>query len=367
MQAPSSRSVVEVRDVVLRYGETLALDGVDLDVPHGAITVLVGPSGCGKTSTLRVIAGFEVPAAGSVCIDGQIVAGQRWVATEHRQVGIVFQQGALFPHLTVLGNVLYGLRGARRRGQAMAMLELVGMVDLAASYPDELSGGEQQRVALARALAPAPKLVLLDEPFASLDMALRQRVREEVCGILKRAGITALVVTHDQEEALSMADWLVVMQSGRALQAGRPQEIYDRPISTAVARFIGDGQLFTCSITNGLLQSAFGRGPCDAPDGDAMLLIKPEDMRLLAASSGGGPSGIVTGRRFYGHDMLSEVRLQAGHVVRVRALYSDDYPVGSEVRLSLRPKSYQVYSTLQSSAPFTAVLHGADSRIEGIP
>jgi iron(III) transport system ATP-binding protein len=361
--------LVEVRGLTVRYGERVAVDGVDLAVPAGGVTALLGPSGCGKTSLLRAIAGFEVPAAGEVAIAGRVVAGPGcWVPPERRRVAMVFQEGALFPHLTVRGNVLYGLPrrrwfGGGRRGEAersraeraRAALELVGMADLAERYPDQLSGGQQQRVALARALAPEPSLVLLDEPFASLDATLRQRVRAEVRAILEAAGATAVLVTHDQEEALSVADTVAVMAGGRILQVGSPEAVYRRPASAAVARFIGDGQLVDCVVDAGVARSVFGRAPAGAPDGPGLLLVRPEDLTVMPECFYDGHEGIageVVRRTFYGHDLVDEVRLHedGGEVVRVRCLAGPAHAPGERVRLVLRHHELPVFPAERGGA-----------------
>ncbi len=329
---------LELRGVELWRGDHLALAGVNLEAQAAELTVLVGPSGCGKTSLLRAVAGFEVPHAGTVTIDGQQVSGTDcWVAPERRRVGMVFQQGALFPHLKVLDNVLYGLRrkpGRQRR--AREVLELVGLADLGGRYPDQLSGGEQQRVALARALAPAPRLVLLDEPFAALDAGLRKRVREEVCQILRDAGATAILVTHDQEEALSIADRIVVMHNGRVLQSGRPEEVYGNPLSVEVARFLGDGQLLPCEVRGGAALSCFGPIPCPLQDGSALVLLRPEDLELLPAAAAEGCAGEVCGQTFFGHDRLDEIAIDGHARLVVRVLSSKRTAVGQRVRLRLR-------------------------------
>ena len=371
--APAAASVVapvvELRGLSVRYGERLAVDGVDLAVAGGRLTALLGPSGCGKTSLLRAIAGFEAAAAGEVVIDGRVVAGRgRWVPPEKRRVAMVFQEGALFPHLTVAENVLYGLprrrfswRGLRRdvlrrRERAREALELVGMADLAGRYPDQLSGGQQQRVALARALAPEPSLVLLDEPFANLDATLRQRVREEVRAILVAAGATAVLVTHDQEEALSVADVVAVMQHGRILQIGSPEEVYRRPSSAAVARFVGDGQLVGCTVAGGVARSVFGRAPAEAPDGPGLLLVRPEDLTVMPECFYDGHEGLageVVRRTFYGHDLVDEVRLlgDGGEVVRVRCLAGPAHAPGEKVRLVLRHHELPVFPAETDDRP----------------
>jgi iron(III) transport system ATP-binding protein len=352
--------VVEVRGLTVRYGDRVAVDAVDLAVAGGGITALLGPSGCGKTSLLRAIAGFEVPAAGEVVIAGRPVAGPGvWVPPERRRVAMVFQEGALFPHLTVRGNVLYGLPrdrwwrrgGGRREERARAALDLVGMAELGDRYPDQLSGGQQQRVALARALAPEPSLVLLDEPFANLDASLRQRVRAEVRAILRAAGATAVLVTHDQEEALSVADTVAVMERGRILQSGSPEAVYRRPASAEVARFVGDGQLVDCTVEAGVARSVFGRAPVGAGgaavEGAGLLLVRPEDLAVMPECWYDGQEGLpgeVVGRTFYGHDLVDEVRLAGGgEVVRVRCLAGPGHSVGERVRVVLRHRELPVF------------------------
>lgn len=343
----SKRPVLEICDLVVRYGEVIAVDGVDLEVPRDSLLALVGASGCGKTSLLRAVAGFEVPIAGSITIDGEIVAAaDRWIDAEARRVGMVFQEGALFPHLSVWENIRYGVRG-RPDGdlQAQEALELVGLSELRRRFPDELSGGQQQRVALARALARSPRFILLDEPFAGLDAGLRNRVRQEVREILRAAEMSALLVTHDQEEALSIADHVAVMARGKILQFGTPQEVYHLPSSREVAHFIGGGQLLPCRVEGGQSWSMFGRVACDAPDGRGDLFVRPEDFTLLPDDRLEGVVGTLVERRFFGHDVLDRVRLESGETVEVRVLSSATTPLGEAVRLALRPGSYRVFST----------------------
>ncbi len=343
----SKRPVLEICDLVVRYGEVIAVDGVDLEVPSDSLLALVGASGCGKTSLLRAVAGFEVPIAGSITIDGEIVAAaDRWIDAEARRVGMVFQEGALFPHLSVWENIRYGVRG-RPDGdlQAQEALELVGLSELRRRFPDELSGGQQQRVALARALARSPRFILLDEPFAGLDAGLRNRVRQEVREILRAAEMSALLVTHDQEEALSIADHVAVMARGKILQFGTPQEVYHLPSSREVAHFIGGGQLLPCRVEGGQSWSMFGRVACDAPDGRGDLFVRPEDFTLLPDDRLEGVVGMLVERRFFGHDVLDRVRLESGETVEVRVLSSATTPLGEAVRLALRPGSYRVFPT----------------------
>jgi iron(III) transport system ATP-binding protein len=336
--------ILEVRELSVRYGDVTAVDRVSLSLADHGITALLGPSGCGKTSLLRAIAGFEVPACGAVSIGGRRVSGPAcWVAPERRQVGMVFQEGALFPHLSVWDNVLYGVRGHDGAADRVReTLGLVGMEGLERRFPDQLSGGQQQRVALARALAPAPEIVLLDEPFANLDAGLRQRLRQEIRAILAAAGATAILVTHDQEEALSVSDSLAVMIDGRILQFGSPQEIYHRPVCLEVARFVGDGQFVECTVRAGRVRSALGVGAADSSDGQRLLLVRPED--LVLAGDGRAPlAGTLVRRRFFGHDLLEEVELEGGATLLVRRLVSNHFAVGSRVSVGLRLRELPMF------------------------
>ncbi|MEE8278285.1 MAG: ABC transporter ATP-binding protein [Thermoanaerobaculia bacterium] len=351
MRGHSTRPVLEVSGLVVRYGDVLAVDGVDLEVPRESLLALLGASGCGKTSLLRAVAGFETPVAGSITIDGETVAAVgRWLEPEARRVGMVFQEGALFPHLSVWDNVRYGVRGRPDGNQrAREALALVGLRDLGRRFPDELSGGQQQRVALARALAPSPRFILLDEPFDGLDAGLRNRVRQEVRGILRAAGMSALLVTHDQEEALSVADRVAVMARGKILQIGTPAEIYHLPSSREVAHFIGGGQLLPCRVEQGQSSSMFGRVACDGPDGPGEIFVRPEDFALLPVECPEGVPGTLVERRFFGHDVLDRVRLESGETVEVRVLSSATTALGSAVRLALRPGNYRVFPADETS------------------
>jgi iron(III) transport system ATP-binding protein len=317
------RTVVELRDLTKGFGTVRAVDGIDLTVDEGEVLALLGPSGCGKTTTLRLVAGFERPDAGRVVLDGAEVAGsQRFVPPERRRVGVVFQDYALFPHLSVAQNVGYGIRdrGARQR-RVSEMLDLVGLAGEALRLPHELSGGQQQRVALARALAPEPALVLLDEPFSNLDAALRVRVRGEVRAILREAGATVVFVTHDQEEALSLADRVAVMQAGRVLQVGEPAGLYVRPADRFVATFVGDADLIPGRAEDGAVATAVGRlatagdGGGEALTGDVEVALRPERVRLRLDGAG---QGVVRGITYFGHDQLVEVGLEDGARVRSR-------------------------------------------------
>ncbi|QYG95412.1 ABC transporter ATP-binding protein [Iamia sp. SCSIO 61187] len=313
-----------------RFGTSVALDEVDLVVEKGALVALLGPSGSGKTTLLRIIAGFEAPDAGTVEVGGRVMAGPgTWVEPDRRRVGMVFQDGALFPHLTVDGNVGFGQPDPARAGAA---LELVGLAHRGRSYPHELSGGERQRVALARALAMDPEVVLLDEPFAALDAGLRASLREEVAAILRAAGASALLVTHDQQEAMSMADELVVMRAGRVEQAGPPDEVYAHPATRWSAQFLGAADVLAGVASGGEVTCELGRFPAEADlDGPVDVVVRPESVAL--AGEGGGPEAVVVGRSFYGHDQLVRLELASGLVVQSRVDGTAAWRPGDAVRL----------------------------------
>jgi iron(III) transport system ATP-binding protein len=309
------------RDVVKSFGATRAVDGAGVRVGRGELVALLGPSGSGKTTLLRVIAGFERPDAGVVHVGGRVVTGPRaWVEPEERRIGMVFQQGALFPHLTVAGNIEFG---ATRRARVDECLELVNLAGRAASYPHELSGGERQRVALARALAADPEVVLLDEPFAALDASLREALRQEVVGILRAAGTSALLVTHDQAEALSLADTLAVMRAGRLEQVGTPDEVYQRPRTRWVAEFLGDADVLPGTAHDGVVDCELGRfGVAAELSGDVELVVRPESVAIgqVAAAGASATHARVVARSFYGHDQLVHLELPSGLRLRSRRL-----------------------------------------------
>jgi iron(III) transport system ATP-binding protein len=319
--------------VAKAFGATRAVDGADLRVGRGELVALLGPSGSGKTTLLRVIAGFEHPDAGGVEIGGRPVSGNgTWVEPEARRIGMVFQQGALFPHLTVEGNVGFG---ASRPERARECLELVGLGGRARSYPHELSGGERQRVALARALAPDPEVVLLDEPFAALDAGLREALREEVAGILRAAGTSALLVTHDQAEALSLAGTLAVMRDGRVEQSGTPEEVYERPGSRWVAEFLGEADVLPGTAAGGVVECELGRFGAPAElDGGVEVVVRPESVAIgHAAAPANAAEASVVARSFYGHDQLVHLELPSGLRLRSRRLGFPAWHPGDRVRV----------------------------------
>ncbi|SDH82039.1 iron(III) transport system ATP-binding protein [Actinokineospora alba] len=288
------------------YGATRVLRGVDLTVPSGSLAAVLGPSGCGKTTLLRVVAGFLRPAAGEVRLGGRVVTS---LAPERRRATVVPQEGALFPHLTVGANVGYGLPRPGRAERVAEMLQLIGLAGFEKRKPAELSGGQQQRVALARALAPAPDLVLLDEPFSALDAGLRADLRADVRRVLRAAGTTALLVTHDQDEALSMADVVAVMRDGGVVQAGSPEDVYSRPVDLGVATFVGEAVLLPAVASGGSATSALGVIDLTAEaTGSGTVLLRPE--QVSPNLDGEGITAKVLRTSFHGHD--ATVTLRAG-------------------------------------------------------
>ncbi len=326
-----SGPLLSCRDIRKTFGSTRALNGFDLDLEDGTLLALLGPSGCGKTTALRVIAGFERPDSGSIRLRDVEVAGRRrWVEPERRRIGMVFQDWALFPHLDVWHNVAFGV-DAHDRDRVDQVLEMVHLSQHARRMPHELSGGQQQRVALARALAPSPEVVLLDEPFSNLDAALRAQVRAEVRDVLVEAKATAIFVTHDREEALSVADEVAVMADGRVLQVGRPHDVYRAPVDIRVAALIGESNILTGEVTGERVRTSLGtmaaRGQ---PEGPVDLMIRPESIHLEADDTG---DAAIVAAEFYGHDQLVRVKLRDGTTLDVRLLGPrPDLAVGARVR-----------------------------------
>ena len=313
-----SEVVLRCSGLAKRFGDVVAVDEFELEVRDGELMCLLGPSACGKTTGLRLIAGLERPDVGTVEVAGRTVAGPGiWVPPERRRVGMVFQDWALFPHLDVRGNVAFGLDGETET-RVSELLELVRLGGLEGRMPHELSGGQQQRVALARALAPSPAVLLLDEPFSNLDAQLRAEVRSEVRRVLRSTGTTAVFVTHDQEEALSIADRVAVMTAGRVRRCGTPYEVYEDPIEVTVARLLGQSNLLPARVTNGVATTALGalRVP-DTTDGAVEILVRPESMRATRDPTG---NARVVHVEFYGHDQLVRCALGDGTELDVRLM-----------------------------------------------
>jgi iron(III) transport system ATP-binding protein len=335
---------IEAIDIHKSFGGAPAVAGATVRVEQGQLVALLGPSGSGKTTLLRIVAGFETPDAGRVAIGGRPVAGAgTWVEPDRRRVGMVFQDGALFPHLTVAGNVGFG---EPRAGRVEECLDLVGLAHRARSYPHELSGGERQRVALARALATEPDVVLLDEPFASLDAGLRESLRAEVAAILRHAGASALLVTHDQQEALSLADEVVVLHDGRVEQAGTPDHVYDRPATRWVAEFLGAADVVPGTVVDGVVACELGTFPAeDGIAGTVEVVVRPEWVAIggprdhpdgaARATPAGAAQARVVGRQYYGHDQLVQLELASGRRLRSRSDGRARWRRGDDVRVWL--------------------------------
>lgn len=352
-----------LRGVTKAFGANSVLRGVDLEVATGSFCAILGPSGSGKTTLLRVIAGFERAGAGTVELDGVPldVAG-RHVPPNRRHIGYVPQDGSLFPHLTMAGNVGFGLSRSARRGRRVGeLLEMVGLVGYERRYPHQLSGGQQQRVALARALAVSPALVVMDEPFSSLDAALRHQVRQDVRRVLAEAGATVVLVTHDQDEALSLAGTVAVIEDGRIGQCGTPSDVYREPLSPRLAQSLGDANLVTGTVRGSAVDTALGTLPLafDGHDQGAELLVllRPEQIELVAPRPG-LPVATVTEREYYGHDALVRARCSWGDgaLLTVRlsdaaALPSAGDQVGLLVRGSVVGWVRPVGGTVASAGP----------------
>ena len=315
------------------------VDDVTFCVHPGEVFGLVGPSGCGKTTTLRLICGFESADAGEVLHDGRLVqAIGTWVPPEKRGIGFVFQDYALFPHLTVLRNVMFGIRHVprKRRPQvAQEALWMVGLMDFGHRMPHDLSGGQQQRVALARAIAAGSKVILLDEPFSSLDPDLRLATRSEIRTLAERAKLALVLVTHDQEEALSTSDRLAVMNDGKLLQTGEPEEVYNRPATAFVAQFLGRTNLLEAEASGRYAECELGRIELDREtQGKVTLSLRPEHLSLQTADSPDN-GAVVTSREFKGHDMTYHVRL-GGRELTIQTDHLAPYHVGDKVMVTAR-------------------------------
>jgi iron(III) transport system ATP-binding protein len=325
--------MIQLDGVTKSFGAVAAVADAALSVERGELLAVLGPSGCGKTTMLRLIAGFEMPDSGEVRIDGRAVSGGDWVPPERRHVGMVFQDYALFPHLSVAENIGYGLPRSRRAERVAEVLALVGLAGLGERRPHELSGGQQQRVALARALAPEPSIVLLDEPWSNIDPLLRGAMRDDIARILRTAGVTVVLVTHDQEEAFSLADRIALMDAGRIVQVGTPEEMYYRPVTRRVAEFVGATNFVPA-------QSRLGRALVK-DDGGGDVLVRPELVALSIDEAGGGT---VVGREFRGHDVFYRVDLGDGGTICSQRPSNEVVPLGARVRVELHDGPVKVFN-----------------------
>jgi iron(III) transport system ATP-binding protein len=345
---PEADTVLELDEVSKGYGDRTVIDDLSLSVRDGELLTLLGPSGCGKTTTLRLIAGLERPTDGVVRLDGDPVAGgSRFDPPEERDVGVVFQEFALFPHLTARENVAFGiddLPERERERRVDDLLELVGLGEHGDKQPESLSGGQQQRVALARSLAPEPRLLLLDEPFSNLDVDLRVEMREEVRRILKEAGVTAVSVTHDQEEAMSISDRVAVMSNGVIEQVGRPETVFQHPESRFVASFLGHASFLAGTVDGDVVRTGLGELPRSRVHGlsteydgsEIDLLVRPDDV-ACARADGGEADGEVVHRRYLGPTVLYRVELRSGDIIGVMHNHAEEVPLDTPSASRSRP------------------------------
>jgi len=341
-----SAEVLALDGVSKTYGPETAVDELSLSVRDGELLTLLGPSGCGKTTTLRMIAGLERPTTGTVSIRNEVVANETtFRKPEERNVGIVFQNYALFPHLNVEENIAFGLAEADKRTTDQRVSELLELVSLERhrqKMPNQLSGGQQQRVALARSLAPEPEVLLLDEPFSNLDVRLRVEMREEVRKILKRAGVTAISVTHDQEEALSISDRVAIMNDGTVEQIGDPAEVFENPESRFVASFLGQASFLSGRVTDDTIETGIGtfetnrlNGPVEAYNGATVdVLVRPDDLRAIPTAESTA-EGYVTQRQYNGPSFVYRVKLHSGDVVHCLHNHSESFTPGEPVEIDL--------------------------------
>ena len=345
---------LDVQNVRQTFGATLAVDEVTLRVEPGEIVCLLGHSGCGKTSLLRMVAGLERPDSGRVLIDGREVVGpDRFTPPEQRGVGMMFQDYALFPHLTIFENVTFGLSklpANKARIVAEAQLARVGLLRYAKDYPHMLSGGEQQRVALARAMAPHPGVLLMDEPFSNLDQRMRERIREETTALLRENGATAVVVTHDPEEAMQIADRIALMRAGKIVQMGAAEELYERPQSLFAARFFCDFNEIDANAHDGRIATPLGEfeAPSGVADGPVTVCVRPHGISLEPVDASAPPpplTGVLKSRRYLGEDDLQHVVVQGLDAsLRVRGAARFRPEVGESVSLRIDARQVLVFS-----------------------
>ena len=325
--------LIRTRSVSKFYDEEQVLSDFNLDVWKGSITGILGSSGSGKTTALRLIAGFDRPDAGIIEMKNEvIVSDEVWLPPERRNIGMVFQDYALFPHLTVEKNIAFGLgKNDLEKGRLKEVIDMCNLTGLINKFPQELSGGQQQRVALARALAPNPEVVLLDEPFTSLDAQMARVLRDEVVELLKNTETTAIIVTHDQEEALSVCDVVSVLEKGKIIQSSTPQEIYLNPVSKTVANSVGDPNILKGFSIDGRVETSLGTF-VSAYEGALDVSIRPECIELNLDSEG---SYIVKECTFYGHDQVISFQNSKGEVFRARSLPNTIYEAGDKVNIEI--------------------------------
>ncbi len=350
-------SVLQFEGVTRSFGSETAVDSLSLAVREGEILTLLGPSGCGKTTTLRLLAGLTHPDAGTITVAGETVAGDgRFVPPEERDIGLVFQEFALFPHLTVAENIAFGIDDwpeTERQERVDELLDMISLSGYGDHSPDDLSGGQRQRVALARSLAPEPDVILLDEPFSNLDVALRKEMREEVRGILKTTGVTAVSVTHDQEEALSISDRVAVIHDGHVEQVGRPEAVFEHPKSRFVAEFLGQAGFLSGELHEGIIETGVDtlhagmlEGLSKEYDGAAVdVLVRPDDLAATPIDGVAGDEpwnngdepgdGWIVTREYTGPSFVYGVELDSGDLVHCQHNHAAEFEIGQRVAVDL--------------------------------
>ena len=354
--------MLKLEDVSLSYGADAIVRDVSFDVREGETLCLLGSSGCGKTSLLRLIAGLERPDRGTISIGGDVVSTRRKTVPPHkRDVGFLFQDFALFPHLTVAENIGYGLGHLDRKQARARVAELLGQIRLtqhAEKYPHMLSGGEQQRVALARARAPRPRLLLLDEPFSALDTSLREQLREETIQILKDRGVTTILVTHDPEEALTMADRIVLMNEGQVVQIGTPSDLFQNPSSVFCAQYFGKINRIPGTVDGGAIETDLGplENTAFSDGADVQVLLRPEALRISTGAGGGTVSRelLVCGVKYAGNSSL--IRLGIGNEAAPHTHVELRHPgpvsldPGQKIKVEIDPAKAFVFEDRPASA-----------------
>lgn len=343
----NTSTILELKDIKKNYKDEIALNGVSISVKEGEILTLLGPSGCGKTTTLQIIAGIEKPSSGTIYLDNEVVTDgkDKFVPPENRDVGVVFQDFALFPHLNAYENIAFGLKGKteeQKKSRVNELLDLVGLNDYGDSKPDELSGGQKQRIALARSLAPKPDLLLLDEPFSNLDVGLRIKMREEVRSIIKKTGVTAISVTHDQEEALSISDRVAVMNEGEIKQIGTPEQVFQRPGSRFIAEFLGNASFLSANIKDNKLETSMGMLDLDllynkdeaSKHNKIDILIRPDDIIAYPVNQKSGV-GKISHRRYLGPTILYRIKLKNGDILECMHNHTESIELDEYVDIEL--------------------------------
>lgn len=333
--------MIELSNISKTFGQTTVLDDISLKVKAGSRTAIVGPSGSGKTTLLRILAGFEIPDAGYISLGDNVLFDKHtFIPAHERGIGFVPQEGALFPHMKVGDNIAYGLKGAKEenRRRVAELMELVSLdTRLASHWPHEISGGQQQRVALARALAQKPALMLLDEPFSALDTGLRAATRKATADLLEQAGVASILVTHDQQEALSFASQIAVIRNGRFTQVGSPVDVYSRPVDEETALFLGDALIFQAQVHDGVARCCLGDVPVSNPQysGSGRIMLRPEQLMMIAGQQ--RPTVTISEVDFTGH--LSTLTLTSPDwptALQVKTLSQQHWQKGASVRVMIQ-------------------------------